>query len=389
MTTHRTDGGDRATARLDETLAALLRGERVGGHALAAFDPVAVCERAEYHGVLPLIAERTTALAAPASLRDHLQSRSTRAVAADVVRESLLRDTLAALHEAGIPFLVLKGTHLAYACYERPDHRPRLDTDILVRAADRPAVHDVLDRLGYRMPGHVDGDLLLAQATYVKKHGDEMAHIVDVHWRLANPQAFASLPSFDALMADAVPVPALGPAVRGLDGPAALLFACVHRVAHHFDTPRLIWLYDIHLLSSRLSPPAWDRFVASAVSSGVTTICRQSLMQARQRLQAVIPESVLQDPRLSTPDRTERTAEYLVQRTRAQQVLGELRALPRWRDRLQLVRQHLFPSAAYMREVYAGSSRAPLPYLYATRVMRGARRWLAHVPARDDGFHAP
>jgi hypothetical protein len=44
---------------------------------------------------------------------------------------------------------------------------------------------------------------------------------------------------------------------------------------------------------------------------------------------------------------------------------------------VRLVRQHLFPSAHYMRGVYAPASTAPLPVLYARRAWRGARRWLA------------
>jgi hypothetical protein len=195
---------------------------------------------------------------------------------------------------------------------------------------------------------------------------------------------FATLPAFDELNANAAAVPALGRAARGLAPHAALLLACVHRVAHHFDSRRLIWLYDIHLLASTLSDDEWERFVALAAASDVTVICRQSLLSAKQRLSTPIPDRVLCDPRWSTEPHAEPTAAYLTPRSRAEHVLGELRALPRWRDRVQLVRQHLFPPRRYMREVYAVSSRAPLPILYASRVVRGARRWLERAPARDE-----
>ena len=33
--------------------------------------------------------------------------------------------------------LVFKGTALAYTCYPEPSLRPRLDTDLLIRRADR------------------------------------------------------------------------------------------------------------------------------------------------------------------------------------------------------------------------------------------------------------
>ncbi len=59
------------------------------------------------------------------------------------------------------------------------------------------------------------------------------------------------------------------PAPRDLPPPHALLMACVHRVAHHFDPPTLIWLYDIHLLASSMSEDDATRFVALAVDGGL------------------------------------------------------------------------------------------------------------------------
>jgi hypothetical protein len=58
-------------------------------------------------------------------------------------------------------------------------------------------------------------------------------------------------------------------------------------------------------------------------------------------------------------------------------VWSDIRAMPSWIDAARLVYQHVLPPRRYMREVYAPASRAPLPALYAQRVWRGARRWLA------------
>jgi len=44
---------------------------------------------------------------------------------------------------------------------------------------------------------------------------------------------------------------------------------------------------------------------------------------------------------------------------------------------VRLATQHVLPPAAYMREIYAPSSTAPLPWLYARRAWGGARRWLS------------
>ena len=67
----------------------------------------------------------------------------------------------------------------------------------------------------------------------------------------------------------------------------------------------------------------------------------------------------------SAADRHEPSAAFL-SRDRAQlaTLVSDLRALPSWSDRGRLLREHLCPPSAYMRQVYAPSSRAPLPALY-------------------------
>ena len=42
----------------------------------------------------------------------------------------------------------------------------------------------------------------------------------------------------------------------------------------------------------------------------------------------------------------------------------------------RLAREHLFPSAEYMRTMYAPYSSAPLSFLYTVRLVRGALKWI-------------
>jgi hypothetical protein len=88
-----------------------------------------------------------------------------------------------------------------------------------------------------------------------------------------------------------------------------------------------------------------------------------------------VPES-LANQQLRDSVARESTASYLEGPTQAAAVLDDLRALPAWRDRLRLMREHLFPAAEYMRQVYAPQSSLPLPALYVVRIARGAHRWL-------------
>ena len=372
------------TAELDNLLTAIVRGEAVDGP-LVDLDVTAFCDRAESHGVLPLVAERLAQSSdCPEPLREALHQHARAAIAADLVRAQELGVALQAFADAGVTVLLFKGEQVAYRWYPRSDLRPRLDTDLLIAHGDRASVTTVLTSLGYQPAGHITGELLNYQGIFIKWRDQLKVHVFDVHWRVANPQVFAGLLSYEELAKDATPIPGLGPAARGIAPAAALLLACVHRVAHHYDSDRLIWLYDIHLIASTLTVDEWTAFVTVAVDRRVAAICWRSLDLAREKFGTSIPDAVAMDDRLRAPAVREATAVYLTPGRRpVQNMANDLRALATWRDRLALMRQHLFPSRRYMREVYALSSRAPLPLLYATRVVRGARRWFERLPVND------
>ena len=105
-------------------------------------------------------------------------------------------------------------------------------------------------------------------------------------------------------------------------------------------------------------------------------VCRRSLERTAFWFQTAIPADLWSDPRLSDAREREVSAGYLEPRAQLSMVLDDLRALPTWRDRARLASEHLFPSATYMRTLYAPSSSAPLPVLYAVRFFRGAKKWV-------------
>jgi hypothetical protein len=62
-------------------------------------------------------------------------------------------------------------------------------------------------------------------------------------------------------------------------------------------------------------------------------------------------------------------------------LLDDLRALRGWRPRALLLAELIFPDATYMRRTYAAGSTAPLPWLYARRLVRGGWAWMRRNPA--------
>ena len=189
--------------------------------------------------------------------------------------------------------IVLKGAALAYTHYPHPCLRPREDFDLLVPESQRNDAVDVLRARAYAPLEMVTGRLVTSQQTFARDAGRGVRHTCDLHWRVSNRAAFSRLLPWERLAAETRPIPALD-AGEGLAPPHALLMACLHRVAHHFDPPTLIWLYDIHLLASSMSEEDAARFVALAVDSGLAAICARGIALAQHHFRTPLPAALEQ-----------------------------------------------------------------------------------------------
>jgi hypothetical protein len=362
---------------MTDQLAALIRGEHVDG-LRADWRWERLRDAAEHHAVLPLVADGLLAAAGTASVfAAGLSARVRRAAVAEAVREVELASLLDVLGRASVGALLFKGAALAYTCYGRPELRPRLDTDLLIPEQKRSTAAAVLRDLGYEVSGHFSGDLVAYQAAYLKRRRDAVVHVVDLHWRLSNPQPFGDVLTYEEAAAEAVPVVELGAQAWTLSAVHALLVACVHRVAHHSTDQRLIWAVDIDRLAGRYTAPDWERFVTLAIGRRVAAVCRRGLTDAQHVCHTAVPEAVLDELGQAVDD--EPTAAFLRPRRHAAVVAQDLAAMPTWGSRVRLLRQHAFPPATYMRGVYAPASSLPLPLLYLRRAWHGARKWLGRT----------
>jgi hypothetical protein len=185
---------------------------------------------------------------------------------------------------------------------------------------------------------------------------------------------FASALLFDDLRGRAIPLPRLGPHARGLSHTDALLLACIHRVAHHHDTERLIWLVDIALLRDRMSPEEHQRFWRQAYDASVVAVCTRSIALADEWMSRA-PHDRAEDW-LSAEElaRDEPSRAYLDRDlTYGGEMLADFRALS-WRERAQRAWQLAFPPAAFVQQSFGSRSRLALPLLYVWRGARGVVR---------------
>jgi hypothetical protein len=311
-----------------------------------------------------------------ADLRAALEPRVRAAATRDLFVRRDLQTVLSALAVAGVPALVIKGTALAYTVYSEPWLRPRTDTDLLVRFEDVPSASRVLEACRYvRSDALSTGELVSHQVAFERTDPHGVHHIIDLHWKIVNPQVLADVLTFDELWRAARPASALGADARVPSPIDAVALGCVHRLAHHRGHDRLIWLYDLKLLAATMTPEQWGSLRDLACGHGIAGFCLDGLRSAQERLGSRLPVEIHDALAAAAPKEPSRAwVEGPV--TKRDLLLSDLRVLERWGDRVRLMREHAFPPPAFIRQRYHTTTRWGLPALYLHRLVTGASKWI-------------
>lgn len=300
-----------------------------------------------------------------------LLSPQHRAVAVDLRRQRALINLLDQLAAHDVRVLVIKGAALACTLYDTPTDRPRHDADLFVHRDQVDAAEAVLRMLGYRRAAEPDQQVAGAQRHYLPS--SPAAESIDLHWRVANPRVFDRVLPFEDAWPRSIPVAALGPHARTLGWPDALLLACVHRVAHHADSDDGPWLQDIDRLVRRLDEAELRSFVSEASRSRTRTVCSRGLQLAARHYGT--PSNVLIRELTKVNARDERSAIFADGSPRLAGILASDLRQGSWRERVQLMRDHLVPSRAYMRSRYPRWPASLIPLAYITRIVFGLPAW--------------
>jgi hypothetical protein len=335
-----------------------------------------IVEAARQHGVHLLIAASLDPSERAQPWADSLVRELRTAAVFYERREAVLREALNVLGAAAVATLILKGAALAYTVYSAPYLRPRVDIDLLIARAALERAEGVLIADGWVRGVESDKELAAAQRHYTKSLGPRagVEHL-DLHWRVVNPVAFARALTFEELRSRAIPIPPLGPAARTLSTGDALVLACLHLSAHHLDNSvgdgavPLVWLLDIHLLISRLDGIERRRFLDGATRRNMAAACRRALELTAERFASPAAAALIADLPEVVNARTDRPV------TPMTLLRADLSALPSWRQRATLVREHLFPSMAYMRSKYPTWPVLFLPIASLHRIVVGAPNW--------------
>ncbi len=338
----------------------------------------AVLDEATFHGVLPLLfhsARDTPGWAGwPRPVQAAVGDAARRHAAIELAHRRELTRILDALAAQGLEVLLLKGAALAHTLYREPWLRPCSDADLLIPEARRPAVFDVLERLGYRRARSAGGEFASAEAAF-SREGAPLP--LDLHWRINNSPLLSSALEFEELRARALPVAALGPNARAPGPVDAVLLAATHRAAH-YQAPlhvgdrarrgdRLIWLYDLHLLVPPLTPAQGGELAQRAARQRVAGLCLDALRVARAAFGTEAPPGLWQALERSAAHRE--PSMVFLRGGRRQLLLAELRAVAGWRQRARWLGEHALPPADYMLRKYGTNRRWLLPALYVRRAL--------------------
>lgn len=343
----------------------------------AGWDTTAVLAAAADEGVEALLWEALRGgTGAALDLQRGLDARVRTAAARDLLVQREMCRLLDQLAAAGVRALVVKGCALAYTVYRQPWHRPRVDTDLLIARDHLDEATRVLVSMGYtRSDAIATGTVVSHQIAFERVDAQGVSYVLDLHWKIVNPQVVANALEPDELWERRQMAPALGPAAAVPDPVDSVLLASIHRLAHHQGHDRLIWFYDLRLLTSRFTPSMWDVLVTRACERSVAGLCLDALERARERAGVQLPDDVVRGLERAAP--AEPSRRFIEGPVKKIDILeSDLRTLPSWGARLRLLREHAFPPAGFIRQRYGVKSRLLLPALYLHRLLAGAAKWM-------------
>jgi hypothetical protein len=302
----------------------------------------------------------------PKELREQLEQRSRNAIAMEMARSHDLSALLEGMAGQGLDLLLMKGSALACTHYPQPHLRARVDTDVLIEPASIRQVRALLDGLDYDLVGWTYKSHQF-NATRGKYGGRVIRY--DVHWRANNGAKYARVIDFAEALEESVPVPGIEGG-RTLSPVHSLMLACMHRAGTIPNLPdRLVWLYDMHLLVSAMSAEELSTFAARAKNGHIQEVCLAALVECSRCFGTIISPDIMSGL-VGESGQSARASRFA--RSQLALILDDLRQLPNWSSRLDMLREYLFPPGEYLLLRYGKEGWYWVPMLYCRYLFGGA-----------------
>ena len=185
--------------------------------------------------------------------------------------EKQLREITAAFKAEGIRILVLKGPAYGRTVYPDPALRPGSDLDLLVHPEDFIRSRKIMESIGYTCESRLfEGfkDFNCEENFTSRTNPKEMLPIC-FHWAMHMFPEKNAGNNVEALLRNATEAEGSGPRFLVADPVDALIHAAAHVIIHHNQDIRLLWIYDVALLSKGLKAPGdWKTLQSRSVKWG-------------------------------------------------------------------------------------------------------------------------
>lgn len=308
-----------------------------------------IITRMDHHGVTMLMVEKDCLSDV---VNESLVARKAMMVANSDLKTRGLNKLFKNFKNAGLRKCILfKGAALAHAYYPEPWLRPSSDSDCLISPEDRPKYNTLLtDQLEFKKLFAIEGELVSYQSTYVRKLTKNTNLTLDLHWRVNNRQSLAKTYTMDELSERGTTTASLNHAVIIPSAVDSILLSCIHRLGHHADDERLIWLYDIHLLINSLNEDDWEELCLLCEDKKIAAITLDALLVCADLLETDIPSDAKQN--LEKLAKRDEPSKLVLQRNTSQWQLfkQDLNSLDNVQQKAQLLKENLFPSSEYIKE---------------------------------------
>jgi len=272
----------------ERLMLSLLRGEPRSLADFSGEESGTFAELCRQHRVTGLVHQQATRAPAKAgALLAILREATHRILVDNLVLLRALKDVSSALSEEGIGFVLLKGASLLGLLYPEIQLRPMTDVDLLIREKDWPKVRETLQSRGYRLPA-VEAESWYAENWYhqlVESSGTPPTNL-EFHWNLESVERSRIDP--EELIHEAVPCDIEGAPYLRLGDHHLLVHLAVH-LAHHYQSPALIWVVDLRRLIGR-GGLDWEKVERTAQAWGVENCLAYSLGYVERAFPGTLPE---------------------------------------------------------------------------------------------------
>ena len=249
---------------------------------------------------LTRLAESGHLTVVPPRARAALESELNRVRVAQAVLFHRFESLARLLRGAGVEFLVHKGGALAPLVYARPEDRPMVDIDVVIRPGDWQRVRDTLVPAGYRLPeGALQAFWLENYFNLSVRSPEDPASHFDLHWSLTQEGRYHI--DTETLFPRAQPYRLGDLSLLRLGNEDLLLSLFLHLAYHYFEA-RLIWLYDMKQVVERLAID-WDRLLARAAEWRLMTVVALNIVYLEKVFPGVVPANVRTRARSGLPRR--------------------------------------------------------------------------------------